>query len=149
MTIRACLFDAYGTLFDVHSAIGRYKLALGTPADELSALWRTKQLEYTWLRSLMKQYADFWQVTEEALRYAFAAYGIEDGSLFKNLMQAYLTLTPCPDVVETLKILKERGIGRHILSNGSPMMLTSAVNYAGIGELLDGVVSVGDGSGGH
>jgi len=142
MTIRACLFDAYGTLFDVHSAIGRYRADIGIHADAVSELWRTKQLEYTWLRSLMGQYADFWQVTEEALRYAFEVYRIENQSLFEQLMAAYLTLTAYPDVVETLNTLKAQGVGRYILSNGSPMMLAAAVEHAEIGDLLDGVVSV-------
>ncbi len=142
MTIRACLFDAYGTLFDVHSAIGRYRSEIGATADALSALWRTKQLQYTWLRTLIGQYVDFWQVTEEALRYAFVAYGIEDPLLSEKLMQAYLRLDAYPDVMETLKTIKERGIGRYIVSNGSPRMLTAAVDHSGIGDWVDGVVSV-------
>lgn len=72
--IRACVFDAYGTLFDVHSAVGKYRSRLGQDADRVSQLWRTKQLEYTWLRSLMGQYRDFWQVTQEALDFACATY---------------------------------------------------------------------------
>lgn len=142
MSIRACLFDAYGTLFDVHSAIGRYRTDIGVNSDELSALWRTKQLEYTWLRSLMGQYADFWQVTEEALKYAFERYGVKSPSLFEKLMQAYLRLDAYPDVLDTLTMLKERGMGRYILSNGSPFMLKAAVEQAGIGDVVDEAVSV-------
>lgn len=142
MTIRACLFDAYGTLFDLHSAIGRYRNELGSDAQAISALWRTKQLEYTWLRSLMGQYADFRQVTEEALRYTFATYGITNQELFERLLQAYLTLDVYSDVAETLRIVKERGVGRFILSNGSPAMLEAGIHHAGLGSLLDATISV-------
>ena len=76
--IRACVFDAYGTLFDVHSAVGKHRSRLGEHADRVSQLWRTKQLEYTWLRSLMGQYRDFWQVTQDALDFAFATYGVSE-----------------------------------------------------------------------
>ena len=90
--IRACVFDAYGTLFDVHSAVGKHRSCLGEPADRVSQLWRTKQLEYTWLRSLMGQYQDFWQVTQAALDFACATYGVSDPTLRHDLMQAYLQL---------------------------------------------------------
>jgi 2-haloacid dehalogenase len=142
MTIRTCLFDAYGTLFDVHSAIGQYRNELGANADAISALWRTKQLEYTWLRSLMGQYTDFWHVTADALRYAFETYGINNPLLFDSLLQAYLTLTAYPDVSETLEILKARRIGRYILSNGTSAMLQAAVNHAGIDDFIEGCISV-------
>ena len=88
--IKACVFDAYGTLFDVHSAVGKHRQRLGKRANDVSATWRTKQLEYTWLRSLMGDYADFWQVTGEALEYSLDAHEINDKALYEDLMQAYL-----------------------------------------------------------
>ena len=84
-----CVFDAYGTLFDVHSAVGRYREVLGEKADPVSILWRTKQLEYTWLRSLMRQHVDFWQITSDALEYAFSAHEIINPELQNQLLQAY------------------------------------------------------------
>src|SRR5262245_30659450 len=106
--IRACVFDAYGTLFDVHSAVGKHRARLGEHADRISQLWRTKQLEYTWLRSLMGQYRDFWHVTQAALDFACATYGANDATLRYDLMQAYLQLDCYPEVTETLRQLKER-----------------------------------------
>ena len=87
--IKACVFDAYGTLFDVHSAVGKYNERLGVVADQVSSIWRTKQLEYTWLRSLMKKHADFWQVTQDALDYALDVYNITDKP-FKNLFNLFI-----------------------------------------------------------
>jgi 2-haloacid dehalogenase len=142
MTIRACLFDAYGTLFDVHSAIGQYHNQLGANADAISALWRTKQLEYTWLHSLMGQYADFWHITTDALRYAFEAYRVNNPPLFDSLLQAYLTLTAYPDVKKSLETLKMRDVGRYILSNGTPAMLQAAVNHAEIEDFIEERISV-------
>ena len=92
--IKACVFDAYGTLFDVHSAVGNHRERLGDVADNVSVVWRTKQLEYTWLRSLMGRHADFWQVTREALEFAFEMHGVKDSELSADLMEAYLQLTP-------------------------------------------------------
>ena len=86
--IKACVFDAYGTLFDVHSAVGKYRQRLGDLADPVSLLWRTKQLEYTWLRSLMKHHADFWQVTRDALDFAFDMHQLNDPDLKKDLIEA-------------------------------------------------------------
>ncbi len=140
--IRACVFDAYGTLFDVHSAVGRHRSRLREDADRVSQLWRTKQLEYTWLRSLMGQYRDFWHVTQAALDFAFATYGVSDATLRHDLMQAYLQLDCYPEVPETLKQLKDRGYRTAILSNGSPTMLTAAIANAGIGHLIDATFSV-------
>ncbi len=140
--IGACVFDAYGTLFDLHSAAAKHRAELGDKADQLSALWRTKQLEYTWLRSLMGAYADFWQVTGEALDYALAALGLERPGLKDRLMSAYLTLGVYPEVPAMLKALKAAGMRCAILSNGEPAMLQAAVRNAGIDALLDGVFSV-------
>ena len=140
--IRACVFDAYGTLFDVHSAVGKYRSRLGQDADRVSQLWRTKQLEYTWLRSLMGQYRDFWRVTQDALGFACATYGVNDTALRHDLMQAYLQLDCYPEVTETLQQLKERGYRTAILSNGSPTMLAAAIAHAGISYLIDATLSV-------
>jgi 2-haloacid dehalogenase len=140
--IRACVFDAYGTLFDVHSAVGRHRSRLGEHADRVSQLWRTKQLEYTWLRSLMGQYRDFWQVTQDALDFAFATYGVSDPTLNRDLMRAYLQLDCYPEVAPMLQQLKDKGYRTAILSNGSPTMLTAAVTHAGIAHLVDLTLSV-------
>jgi len=140
--IKACVFDAYGTLFDVHSAVGRHRAQLGDRADQVSTLWRTKQLEYTWLRSLMGKYVDFWRVTQDALDFAFAAHGITDQELQRALMEAYLHLDCYPEVPEMLKTLKQRGYRTVILSNGSPPMLTAAVKHAGLQHLIDATLSV-------
>lgn len=139
--IRACVFDAYGTLFDVHSAVGRLRPQVGPQADELSQLWRSKQLEYTWLRALMGRHADFWQVTGDALDYALARTGL-DASLRAPLMQAYLSLEAYPEVADVLRRLRAAGLRLAILSNGAPAMLTAAVENAGIAELLEAVLSV-------
>jgi 2-haloacid dehalogenase len=139
--IRACVFDAYGTLFDVHSAVARLRSRIGTQADDLSKLWRTKQLEYTWLRALMGRHADFWQVTGDALDYALARTGV-DTAFREPLMQAYLALDAYPEVAEVLRRLRDAGRKLAILSNGTPAMLAAAVENAGIGALLDAVLSV-------
>lgn len=139
---RAFVFDAFGTLFDVHSAAETIRDRLGNRAGELSALWRGKQLEYTWLRSLMGRHADFAQVTAEALDYALAACGIEDPSLLETLPSAYLRLAPYPEARATLEALRRRGRRTAILSNGTPGMLSSLVEHAELGPLLDEVLSV-------
>ena len=139
--IRACVFDAYGTLFDVHSAVGRLRPQIGAQADELSQLWRAKQLEYSWLRALMGRHADFWQVTGDALDYALARTGV-GASVREPLMRAYLTLEAYPEVVDVLRRLRAAGLKLAILSNGEPAMLAAAVDNAGIGALLDAVLSV-------
>jgi len=142
--IKACVFDAYGTLFDVHSAVGKYRKRLGDVADPVSLLWRTKQLEYTWLRSLMKRHADFWQVTRDALDFAFDMYQLNDPDLKKNLIEAYLHLDCYPEVPEALSTLKARGFKIAILSNGTPAMLEAAVKNSGLAELIETNYSVED-----
>ncbi len=142
--IKACVFDAYGTLFDVHSAVGKHRHRLGDSADQVSVLWRTKQLEYTWLRSLMGRHKDFWQVTEDALDFAFDMHGISDPDLHKDLMAAYLDLDCYAEVPETLATLKDRGFRLAILSNGTPAMLAAAVKNAGIEALIEKNFSVED-----
>jgi 2-haloacid dehalogenase len=140
--VRALVFDAYGTLFDVHAPVRSAREALGDRGDALSSLWRRKQLEYTWLRSLMGRHADFWQVTREALEYAMAAHGIDDSGLRERLLGAYLELDCYPEVPKTLAALKAEGRQTAILSNGSPEMLRSAVAVSGLGPSLDFVLSV-------
>jgi 2-haloacid dehalogenase len=140
--IKCCVFDAYGTLFDVHSAVGKHRKRLGGNADAVSATWRTKQLEYTWLRSLMDRYVDFWRVTGDGLDFALDAHGIRDADLREDLMNAYLGLDCYPEVPEVLKTLKDAGMGTAVLSNGSPRMLAAAVESSRLGDLLDAVISV-------
>jgi 2-haloacid dehalogenase len=140
--IGACVFDAYGTLFDVNAAAAQCRDALGDKADELSALWRTRQLEYTWLRSLMQEYVEFWQVTGDGLDYALAVLGIEDDALRQHLMDIYMRLDAYPEVKDVLTTLKAGGLKTAILSNGSPKMLAAAVENAGINEVLDDTFSV-------
>ena len=140
--IQACVFDAYGTLFDVHSAVGKYRTQLGERANPVSQLWRTKQLEYTWLRSLMGKHVDFWHVTRDALDFAFAAHGLTDRELRHALMEAYLQLECYQEVPATLRKLRQQGYRTALLSNGSPTMLKAAVNHAGIQDLIDVILSV-------
>jgi 2-haloacid dehalogenase len=142
--VRACVFDAYGTLFDVHSAVRRGGESLGDQAAGVSELWRQKQLEYTWLRSLMGAHADFWQVTSDGLEFALSASGVSDQALHDKLMGLYLSLDAYDEVAATLASLKEAGLATAILSNGSPRMLEAAVQSAGIGRLLDTNLSVED-----
>ena len=140
--IKACVFDAYGTLFDVHSAVGKHRERLGEKADAVSAIWRTKQLEYTWMRSLMNRYVDFWRVTGEGLDFALDANGVNDAALRDDLLNAYLGLDCYPEVPDVLKTLKDAGMRTAILSNGSPRMLEAAVESSRIGDLLDAILSV-------
>ena len=140
--IKACVFDAYGTLFDVHSAVGKHRERLGDMADQVSAVWRTKQLEYTWLRSLMGRHADFWQVTRDALDFAFEMHGVKDSDLSADLMDAYLQLSCYPEVPEALSELKTRGFEIAILSNGTPAMLDAAVKNSRLEEAIPRIFSV-------
>ncbi len=140
--IKGCVFDAYGTLFDFNSAVAHCRDVLGEQADTLSKIWREKQLQYTWLRSLMGRHADFWQVTGDALDYAMKSLGIRDKALRDRLMGLYRTLAVFPDVLTMLEQLKSGGLKTAILSNGSPEMLNSAVRATGIAHLLDAVLSV-------
>ena len=140
--IKACVFDAYGTLFDVHSAVGKHRARLGDVADQVSAVWRTKQLEYTWLRSLMGRHADFWQVTRDALDFAFEMHAVKDSELSADLMEAYLQLTCYPEVPAALAELKKRGFQIAILSNGTPEMLEAAVKNSRLEEVIPRLFSV-------
>ena len=136
------IFDAYGTLFDVHAAIARHRGLAGPEADRMSAIWRTKQLEYTWTLTLAGRYVDFWTLTERALDYALASVPGADKSAKKPLLDAYFKLDAFPDARAVLKALKAKGHKTGILSNGSPAMLKAAIDAAGIGGDLDAALSV-------
>jgi 2-haloacid dehalogenase len=139
-TPRVILFDAYGTLFDVHSVVEAGR-AVATDPQALSALWRQKQLEYTWLRALMGRYEDFWSVTESALRFALGRSGLPAGDReVRTLMDAYLTLKAFPEARAALERLHGMRLG--ILSNGAPRMLEAAVRSSGLEGLLEHVLSV-------
>jgi 2-haloacid dehalogenase len=141
-SVRACVFDAYGTLFDFAAAARGCRDVLGESIDKLTALWRDKQLQYTWLRALQGRHADFWQVTGDALDFALETLTLDKPGLRDRLMNLYLTLDAFPEVPDVLKRLKTAGVRTAILSNGSPMMLDAAVKEAGLGSLLDAVLSV-------
>ena len=140
--IEACVFDAYGTLFDVSSVARGAQDELGASWQALSDLWRMKQLQYTWLRGLSGKHADFWQVTGDALDFAMTTAGIADNGLRNRLMDLYLRISAYPEVKETLRRLKASGVKLAILSNGTPAMLSSAVDNANLGGLFDAVLSV-------
>ena len=140
--IRACVFDAYGTLFDYASAAARCRDALGDKWERLNALWREKQLQYTWLRAAQGIHADFWQVTGDALDFALETIGVAESALRARLMQLYLELDAFPEVAQTLRRLRGSGMKTAILSNGTPEMLRAAVKNAGLADLLDAVISV-------
>lgn len=142
LKVRACVFDAYGTLFDFASAAAACRDVLGEKAATLTALWRDKQLQYTWLRGLQGRHADFWQVTSDALDFSMESLGIADSSLRARLLNLYRTLQCFPEVPQVLKDLKQAGFVTAILSNGAPAMLGEAVEGAGIGGFLDHVLSV-------
>ena len=142
MTVRAFVFDAYGTLFDVHGAIARHRDAAGPDADRFSEIWRTKQLEYAWMLSAAGHYADFWTLTERALDFALARVPSVDKALKPQLLQAYFNLDAFPDARVALQTLKSKGHKTGILSNGSPEMLDGAVDGANVRGDLDAVLSV-------
>ncbi len=139
--IKACVFDAFGTLFNLELPVLKLEEAIGEKHVEILSLWRQKQLEYTWLRTLMKRYVPFEQVTEDALKYAFSHHGIENQPLFEELMQSYWKPTLYPDVTATLEQLKKAGLQVAILSNGSPDLLKSGLKHTKLTKLVDQVVS--------
>jgi 2-haloacid dehalogenase len=136
------VFDAYGTLFNVHGAIARHRDACGPDAERMSELWRTKQLEYSWTLTLSSQYVDFWELTQRALDFALARTPSVDRGLRQKLLDAYFKLDAFPDARATLRKLKDAGHRTGILSNGSPNMLKGAVDTANIGADLDAVLSI-------
>ena len=140
--IKACIFDAYGTLFDVNAACRELSKEVGDSWEQLASLWRLRQVEYTWLRNSMDQYIDFWQITSDALDYAMETLDIENIGLREELLNLYLKLEAYPEVKGLLTKLKQRGLKTAILSNGSMKMLNSAVDNANIREYLDEILSV-------
>jgi len=141
--IKACVFDAYGTLFDVNAAAAHLKDELGGKDAKLAEIWRLKQLQYSWLRTLMEGcYVEFWQVTQDGLDFAMEAVGLKDDALRKKLLDLYWKLDCYPEVPAMLQALKDGGLATAILSNGSPAMLDGAVQSSGIGDRLDAVLSV-------
>jgi 2-haloacid dehalogenase len=142
--VRACVFDAYGTLFDFASAAAACADVLGDKADAVTTMWRDKQLQYTWLRGLQGRHADFWQVTGDALDFTLETLGIAEPQVRDRLMSLYRRLECFPEVPQVLRQLKEAGFVTAILSNGSPAMLAGAVAGAGLRGLLDHILSVED-----
>jgi 2-haloacid dehalogenase len=140
--IRACVFDAYGTLFDYASAAARCADVLGDQVTPLTTLWRDKQLQYTWLRSLQGRYASFRQVTEDALQFSLEALGLENSGLQSRLMNLYNSLECFPEVPAMLARLRAGGLRTAILSNGSSDMLASTLAHTGTAHLFDAVLSV-------
>ena len=138
---RAFVFDAYGTVFDVHSAVVRHTAAVGPEAARLSEIWRAKQLEYSWILSLCGRYEPFWSLTEQALDYALSRCPTVDRTLRFQLLSAYRTLDAYPEAATALMSLRQRGFRTAIFSNGSTEMLASAVHSAGLGEVFDEVLS--------
>ncbi|MEM6490563.1 MAG: haloacid dehalogenase type II [Pseudomonadota bacterium] len=140
--IAHCVFDAYGTLLDLESATHGATAKIGAEKEKaLNALWRRKQLDYTWLRSLMGHYDDFWRVTGEALDHAMDALDVADPSLRAELMQNYLGLRAFDDAAPTLQALSDAGKRRVVLSNGAPSMLTSSITQGSCGGLIDAILS--------
>ncbi len=147
MAITTCIFDAYGTLFDVAAAA---RIAAAEPGQDALAEcwpqiaqdWRLRQLHYSWLRTIMQDHADFWQITQDALDWALEAQGIEGAALRERLLALYWELEAYPEVPQILAALKAAGLNTAILSNGTPEMLSGAVASAGIGGMLDDVLSV-------
>jgi 2-haloacid dehalogenase len=140
--VQACVFDAYGTLFNVASPVEKLASSLGDNASDIAKLWRQKQLEYTWLRSLMGTHTDFWTVTRDALDYVLEVYDITEPDVADELMTLYLKLDAYDDVAATLQAIRAKGKRCAILSNGSPSMLDSALRHAGLEKLFEHVLSV-------
>jgi 2-haloacid dehalogenase len=140
--VEVCVFDAYGTLFDFASAARACADIPANAASELTALWRDKQLQYTWLRAAQCRHADFWQVTADALDFALETLGIANAGLRDRLMRLYLELDVFPEVPLVLRQIKDAGLRIAILSNGTPAMLEAAVKRAGLGALIDVTLSV-------
>ena len=136
------LFDAYGTLFDVHAVVRRHATAVGPDAQRLSERWRAKQLEYSWIRSATGAYKDFWALTKDALDAAFVAHPTVDPDLRETLLEAYRSCDCFPEVPAVLRDLKMEGVRIAILSNGSPLMLNRAIRAAGLGDIIDDILSV-------
>ena len=139
--VKAIIFDAYGTLFDVNSAAEKCKDKIGDKWEPFANFWRTTQLEYTWLRSLMGRHKDFWQVTEDSLDKSMKAFNI-DSSMKNELLNLYKILSPYKEVSETLKALKEKKFKLAILSNGTPSLLNELVKSNNLNNLFDDIFSI-------
>ena len=139
--IKAIIFDAYGTLFDVNSAAEKCKDKIGDKWEPFANFWRTTQLEYTWLRSLMRRHKDFWQVTEDSLDKSMKAFNI-DSSMKNELLNLYKILSPYKEVSKTLKALKEKKFKLAILSNGTPSLLNELVKSNNLNDLFDDIFSI-------
>ena len=139
--VKAIIFDAYGTLFDVNSAAEKCKDKIGDKWEPFANFWRTTQLEYTWLRSLMERHKDFWQITEESLDKSIKAFKI-DSSMKNELLNLYKILSPYKEVSETLKALKEKKFKLAILSNGTPSLLNELVKSNNLNNLFDDIFSI-------
>jgi 2-haloacid dehalogenase len=142
--VEAVVFDAYGTLLDVHSAVARHADRLGEMADDFSREWRVKQLEYSWVRSLTgpSRHQDFWACTADALRFVCARYSVTNESFMAELLDAYRLLSPYPEVPAMLRAIRAKGAQAAVLSNGSPMMLADAFGQAGLSTQIDALLSV-------
>ena len=141
MNTKAVVFDAYGTLFDVNSAAKKCKDKIGNEWESFANFWRTTQLEYTWLRSLMRRHRDFWNVTEDSLDKSMKVYGI-DKNIKNELLDLYKVLSPYPEVNEVLKNLKNKKFKIAILSNGNPALLNELVTSNDLNNLFDDLFSV-------
>ena len=139
--VKAIIFDAYGTLFDVNSAAEKCKDKIGDKWEHFANFWRTTQLEYTWLRSLMKRHKDFWQITEDSLDKSMKAFSI-DPSMKNELLNLYKVLSPFKEVPETLKKLKGKNFRLAILSNGTPSLLDELVKSNNLDKLFDDIFSI-------
>ena len=139
--IKAIIFDAYGTLFDVNSAAEKCKDKIGIKWENFSNYWRTTQLEYTWLRSLMSRHKDFWKVTEDSLDKSMKVFNINP-NMRTELLDLYKILSPYPEVKETLKLLREKNYKLSILSNGTPTLLDELVNRNNLNDIFDDIISV-------
>jgi 2-haloacid dehalogenase len=146
--IKACVFDAYGTLFDLHSAVSSHASRIGPAAGAFSDLWRTKQLEYSWIRSAMASpsdgWKDFWQLTQDSLDFAMTKFQVADPRLRSDLLEAYRTLSPFPEALLMMEQLKRDGMRTAILSNGTRAMLDAALISGGLRQFIDVVVSADD-----
>jgi 2-haloacid dehalogenase len=140
--IQACVFDAYGTLFNVASPVEKLASSIGDKATDVAKMWRQKQLEYTWLRSLMGSHADFWTVTRDALDHVLEVHNITETGLADELMTLYLKLDAYEEVAASLQAIRAKGKRCAVLSNGSPSMLDSALRHAGLEKLFEHVLSV-------
>ena len=139
--IKAIIFDAYGTLFDVNSAAEKCKDKIGEKWEGFANYWRTTQLEYTWLRSLMRRHKDFWQITEDSLDKSMKVFNI-DSSMKNELLNLYKILSPYKEVPDTLKVLREKKFKLAILSNGTPSLLNQLVKSNSLNNLFDDLFSI-------